>query len=482
MNILWYLVKDLNQDELRHYRIYARRFTRKENRKDWKLLELYRSAEEPDDEKLRPRLYGAEVDGNTFARLKNRLAADINKALIMKALNEKAFEPWFLFLVFKYHDLRNRHDVAVYYLRKALKKAEDDGYYELALMLCHHFFRSVRYRAMEKEDIILQKRDQLERLSQLQRRLEAQSALLEEELRRSQSLYEPQASLLREAEKVAAEAERLQPLPRPLLLLWLKLKAQILILQHRYEALTQLLEIHVEELLDSPLTSPEQAELQAILLIYLMNAYTLLGCYEKVTEAAPLLEKILNHHSELRTRYGFFYYQTTVAAMCRTENYAEALAVIRRMEQETETHVNPRYLVFAAINKALCLYETGQWQEALKTLARLKTWEAFEHTDRRLQTQAEILEILLRLLLGDLDYAFQRAKVLLKEGTLPDSADEALLKHINALSRKSLSKIRAYLLQHMLKDEKLAFHEERQVIRYRKWAQVWADALTSLTV
>jgi hypothetical protein len=457
--------------------MYARRFTRRDNRKDWKLLELYRSAEEPDDELICSKIYGTNIDSNTFARLKNRLASDVNKALIMTALSEKAFEPWLLFLIFKYHDLRNRHDVAIYYLRKALKKAEETGHYELGLMLCHNFLRSVRYRAMEKEETIRQKRDNLERLSTLQRRLETQSALLEEELRRSQSLYEPQASLLAEAEKVASQAESCQPLPIPLLLLWLKLKAQIWILQHRFSNLIELLEPYIENLLSSDAPTSDQAEIQAILLIYLMNAYTIQGSYEKITSTAPLLEKLLNQNSELWARYGFFYYQNTVAALCRTEKFAEALSVIRRMEQETETHVNPRYLVFAAINKALCLYETGQWHDALKTLARLKTWEAFEHTDQRLQIQAEILEILLRLLTHDLEYAFQRVKALLKDKTLPDAADEALLKHLNTLSRKSIDQIRTYLLEHVLQDEILSVHEDRQVIRYRKWAQVWADKL-----
>lgn len=477
MNILWHIVKELSQEELRHYRMYARRFTRKDERKDWKLLNLYRSVEEPNDEFICSKIYGSDVDSNTFARLKNRLAADINKSLIMTALSDKAFEPWLLFLIFKYHDLRNRHDVAIYYLRKALKKAEDNGYYELALMLCHNFLRSARYRAMEKEENIRQKREHLEHLSTLQRRLETQSALLEEELRRSQSLYEPQALLIAEAEKVAFQAEKLQPLPRPLLLLWLKLKAQIWILQHRFADLIDLLEPYTENLLGSVAHSLEQAEIQAILLIYLMNAYTLESRYEKVTSTSPYLEILLKQNPELWGRYGFFYYQTTVAALCRTEKFTEALSVIRRMEQEKETHVNPRYLVFAAINKALCLYETGQWQEALRTLARLKTWEAFEHTDQRLQTQAEILEILLRLLVGDLDYAFQRVKALLKENVLPDAADDALLKHLNTLSRKSLNQMRSYLLKDVLQDETLSLHEDRQVIRYRKWAQTWADSL-----
>lgn len=477
MNILWYIIKNLSDEEVRQYRMYARRFNRTGNRKDFKLLELYRIPGEPDDEKIRLRLYGNTLDTNTYARLKNRLASDVNKAMVLSMLDEKAMEPWYLYLTFKYHDTHNRHEAAAYYLKKALKKAEETGQFDLAVMVCHSFLRSARYRQLEKEESILEKRDLMEKFSALMRRMEVQSAVLEEELRRSQSLYKVKDSLINSARAAEKAAEKEQPLPRPLLLQWLKLKAQIWILQHHYDAIVNLLTPYKLYLLGETAPSPEQAELQATLLIYLMNAHTMLGDYGKVTQVAPLLDKLLKQSPELSARYGFFYYQSTVAALCRTERYSEALSVIRHMEEENETRVNPRYLVFASINKALCLYETGHWQEALKTLARLKTWEAFEQTDSRIQKEAEIFEILLRILLGDLDYAFQRAKHLLTEGALPDEADTIILKHLNTLSRKPLSQFRSYILKNMLTDDFLRTNEERQVIRYDKWALLWAETL-----
>lgn len=477
MNILKMLVQELNNDELRHYKFYSKRRNREADRKDWKLLEIYRERSGWDDAQVAQKLYGPQWEANVFARLKNRLAEDINRALVAASLKEGEFEPWFYYLIFRYHDRRNRHAVAAYYLRKAVQKAEASAQYDLAVMLYHHQLRSARYRTTEHAEITLEKLRINEYYSTLLRKMEFHSALLDEELRRSQSLYESLTPLLEEAEAVAAGITEPERLPPPLLLQWLRLKSQILVLRHEYAGLIALLEPHLHTTLTASFEGEQQAELQASLILYLINAHTLQGAFDRVAQVAPVLEKLLQRSPTLAARYRFFYYQAHVAALCKTEKYGEALEVIARMEKDQTLTVNPRYQVFGALNKALCLYETRRWNEALKTLARLKTWEAFSETDVRLQRQAEILEILVRLLLDDMDYAFQRCKSLVREKDVGDEADKALLHHLVEMSRLSLREMAAYAEKIVACDPVILQYQERQVINYVRWAETFSNQM-----
>lgn len=477
MNILSLIAHDLTNEELRHYRFYAQRRNRNKERKDWYLLELYRKNEVVDDDRFRRALYGEKGDANTYARLKNRLTEDLNKALVAASFKEKEFEPWFYYITFQYYDLRNRHTTAYYYLKKTLAKAEACGFYDLAVIACHSLLRSQRYRSEKRSQAVLERLKSNEKFSRLRRSLEFHSALLEEELRRSQNLYGVRKILLAKAQQALKKTKDPAALPPVLNMLWLKLQCQILVFNHDYSGIKNLLEPRMEGFLKREASLQEEADLQATLLIYLLNAFTLCEDFDAVTQHSPQLEALLQKKPFLASRYRFFYYQTTVAAFCKIGRFSEALQLIHQMEGEKEMSVNPRYLIFAAINKALCLFETNRLPEALKTLARLKTMEAFKETDERLQVQAEIMEILLRLLVGDLDYGFHRCRQLLRDDLMPEPDDKHLLLHLVHISKLNLREMKRYLLEKVIADPQIRTHEDRQVINYHRWAMRWAESL-----
>src|SRR5688572_8037703 len=73
MDILNQVISALSKEELRYFKIFAKRMNNTESRKDFLLLDYMRkSGEKYDDNSVAIKLYG-KTDKSSFYRLKNRL-------------------------------------------------------------------------------------------------------------------------------------------------------------------------------------------------------------------------------------------------------------------------------------------------------------------------------------------------------------------------------------------------------------------------
>src|SRR5258705_12184761 len=131
MDILNQVIKGMNKEQIRYFKLYASRFTL-DGRKDLALFDYIRKSNDKyDEDKIFKKLYDGAVK-NPFYRLKNRLMLDINKSLTIQHFDdEETIHVFHLLALVRYYMTKNSVQAAHYFLRKAESKAKSIENFEL---------------------------------------------------------------------------------------------------------------------------------------------------------------------------------------------------------------------------------------------------------------------------------------------------------------------------------------------------------------
>ena len=125
------LVKSLNKEEVRFFKLFASRTQQAFERKDLKLFDFLRKEDVEKEELFLQKLYPGESK-NAWYRLKNRLLNDLNKSLSVLHYEEDAFiHAFHMLALYRYFFNKNLLEEARYYLRRCERSAESIENYEL---------------------------------------------------------------------------------------------------------------------------------------------------------------------------------------------------------------------------------------------------------------------------------------------------------------------------------------------------------------
>ncbi|MFQ5335833.1 MAG: hypothetical protein ACE5DN_07140, partial [Flavobacteriales bacterium] len=132
----------LTKEEARYLKIYLKRTNASKSRKDILLFDLVKKmGDRYDEDSLQMLLYGHK-DKNALYRLKNRLLDDIGKSLSLQYHNSipshTVMHSLELSRLFKE---RSNFDIALYYLKKAEKKASELQNFELLDIIYSDFIK-----------------------------------------------------------------------------------------------------------------------------------------------------------------------------------------------------------------------------------------------------------------------------------------------------------------------------------------------------
>lgn len=475
MNILGEIIRQMSNEDIRSYKIYAKRSSESADRKDIKLFEAYRKSAEPNDDEIANKIYGKTIDKNTYHRLKNRLVEEINKSAALGSFDDPETEPYYLLSLHKYYYGRNRYNLAQHFLKKAKKSAMEIEDFELLdIVYSHGINLSRSIPEMNPESILEKTKINNERLS-LKKKIDEKSAVLSYRIRSTQNFAvsrPEELELYEQTVKSAADSGDLMELGT-LKLRVLKLKCQLLILRSNFSELASFLIQNYPAIKSIKAFAAVDREMKTEMFIYLINA---LNAEKKLTEAvqyaSDLKAELTDSGKVLYEKYVYFVYQALVNAYSELKNHRKALEVLEEADELNIAAINPTYEIFTLMNSAICRYELGEYSKAAKTIGRLYLSKAYKGIDPALKLKIEAAELIIRYEKGDLDFLEYRIGQFLKDRKLDALSPEFYLAEILKLmvSGSTATSVK-------LKDlfQKLKHSEEesgKSLIDYIAWLKV----------
>lgn len=480
MEILQQIVTVMNKEEVRHFKLWLNSTNASEERKDVLLFDYIRKAGDKYDESfIFKRLYG-KGDKNSFYRLKNRLLEDLGYNLSL--LHFGKHETNNLFLLLSLHQIfisRNQPEIALYYLKKAERRAQQLEHFEMLDMIYASFVRiSGDLTDINPEIYIEKRRDNAIKLNKI-RETDQVLAAVTYRLKLSQNYGKRDVGLLKmldHAIKEFAADDSIQH-SKSFQLRVFRAASQILIQNHNFTELEQFTLATYRRFQKEKWFDRSNHESKIQMLIYLINATFKNKKYRDSLDYAETLgEELSAYHNLLYDKYLFFYYNALVINYAQID-LARGLKALEEAEKEMKSKKNVYYDFFILLNKATLLFFQKKYNEAIRNLVKLYLNEHYKKADVSFKIKIAIAECIMQYESGDEETtqkrveqvkkqffqhletdAFRRERFILK--LIPE-----LIAHPKVDSNKRLHKeINRFVLSKV--NEAV---EDGEVLRYRTW-------------
>jgi len=172
MDTLQKLIKNLNKEEIRFFKLYISRTQDNPERKDIMLFDyIRRSGSNYNENYILSKLY-KQNNKNAFYRLKNRLLNDINTSLYLQHF-DKDEETYILHLISmsKFYYNRNEQKLSINFLKKAEHKAAESQKFELLDIVYTEFIKySLEFSEIPIEEYVEKRNtntNELKKLNQI---------------------------------------------------------------------------------------------------------------------------------------------------------------------------------------------------------------------------------------------------------------------------------------------------------------------------
>lgn len=480
MNILQDVIKSLNKEESRFFKLYAGRTNSSGERKDLQLFDTYKRLNKPNQDKLAETFYGKNK--NAFYRLKNRLLSDINKSLLLQHLNnEEDLSILQFILLARIFKQKQRAQIAVNYLKKGEKKALQIEAFELLNIVYNELIKlSHDMISIDVEDYIQKRKQNYINLQQLHEIDDVLAAVMYR-VRSAQNFSGKNAPILEVLQRTVQDfTENTQTVKSSKLRIKIyQAVSRILLQKHDFVALEQYLLHTLEEFSKDNLFSKQTHEIKLQMLTYLTNSLFKNGKLDLSLKYSRELKEAMNEYNGfLHDKFLFYYYNSQVLYYSQTDK-EKTLEILEEAKKNSHIKQLPTYTVFIYLNTALVLFDLKRYKAAIKHLSRLCLHEDFLKIGRSFQIKIMMSELIIRYELGDFDYLEQRIKSVQKEFVdllkKPEFTREVLLIDIlSSLIYHSSIKNTPALLE---KTEKLLSlmsakeADDADVINYNHWLE-----------
>lgn len=404
MDVLNQLICSLEKEELRYYKIYAKRMVTHDDRKDFQLLDYIRKAAEAyDEEQIALKLYGK--DGKSgFYRLKNRLLANLGDYINLHntwkgEINElnRHISLFHIFLK------RNQYKVALYYLKKAEGKAlSADNFEMLDTIYANYLKIAGETLEINPEEYIEKRKKNSERLLKL-RETDNVLAVLSYRLKTTQNVGGEKADVLEIFAKTLGEFNSDTSLKssRVFQTRVYRVASQILLQQHNYKDLKKFLKNTYTRFESNKWFDSENHDTKLQMLTYLVNCLFRLGQYDESLKYAELLGTEINaFNKQWYDKYLVFYYNSLVINYSVLDKQ-KALRVLDEFDSIAKQKKSSYYEQFLYFNKAMLLHQTGKPTEAIRNIVKLYVNDNFEKADASFKFKIAIAELIMQFDAGD---------------------------------------------------------------------------------
>lgn len=433
MDILHQVVSGLSKDELRYFKIYAKRMADTADRKDFALLDYVRKKGDSysDDEAAKKMYSGKDKAG--FYRLKNRLQDYLCDYLTLHHTwkgdwNELSRHLSLYDIFLK----KQQHKVSLFYLKKAEQKAIKVENYEMLDVIYSNYVKlSEELFEINPEHYIQQRKQNAERLHKI-RETDQALAALNYRLKLTQNVSGAQTDALKILDNTLREFTSDTKLKRskPFQTRIYRAMSQTLLQQHRYADLEKFLKETYSTFNTEKWFDKDNHDTKLQMLTYLVNTHFRTGKYtESLQYAETLGEEINAYNKVLYDKYLFFYYNSLIINYSALDK-PKALSILEEFEKETRNKQNSYYDQFVHFNKAMLLHQLNKPDEAVRSIVKLYVNDNFKKADASFKLKIAIAELIMQFDSGDRqtyqlrsDSVKKQYKKLLNEGDFKRDKD-----------------------------------------------------------
>ena len=413
MDTLNQMILGLSKEEIRFYKIYSSRIASNAPRKDIELFDIIRKERSQFNEDAVAKKLYPDGNKNPFYRLKNRLKSELSKSLMVQHFeDEDVTQAINLYNLARHYMKRNLYPLAEHFLGKAEKRALTLENLELLDLIYTEYIRlSQELLSINPETYILKRQENESRLKSL-RQIDDILATVKYKLKITQNFSpvdNPVVDMLQETVQKLSDSSELKGSSALRFKIY-QAVSQILLQQHDYSNLEDYLRVTYAEFEDEKLFSKANHQTKIQMLTYMVNALFKNDKLEESLEWAERLKQGMEEFDRLHyDRFMFFYYNSLVINYSKID-MEKAISILHDLEDNKQLKKTPFYTVFVYLNLAIFNFDLGRYRESIKRLNQLYHHERFENTAEPLKFRIAILEILIRLELGDTDFLEYRMK------------------------------------------------------------------------
>ncbi len=480
MDILNSIVWGMNKEEVRHFKLWLNSTNAKADRKDVLLFDYIRQAGDKYNEELIFKKLYKGLDKNSFYRLKNRLQQDLGYNLSLLHFSKHDANNLFLFLsLYNIFISRNQPDIALHYLKKAEKRAQQIENFELLDIIYANFVKlSSDHTGINPETYIERRKENAVKLNKI-RGADQVLAAVTYRLKLSQNYGKRDVGLLKLLDSSIKEFANDDSIRQSKTFQTRVFRAlsQILIQNHNFVELEKFMLITYKRFVDEKWFDKTNHEVKLQMLVYTINAtFKNRKFAESLDYAETLGEELSAYNNLLHDKYLFFYYNALVINYAQID-LARGLKALDEAEREMKGMKNSYYDFFIFWNKATLLFYQQRYNEAIRNLSRLYANDHFKKADVSLKIKIAVAECIMQYESGDLKTTEKRVEQVTKQYNTPLSTDDYkrerfILQLLPALQQTPLPEQNKKLFNMVKKFVTAPVKgsvEDGEVLRYRAW-------------
>ncbi len=476
MNVLQNIVRSLEKEEIKSYKLYSKRTHDFSTRIDLELFNAIKLNPNWTDAQLAESIYADQKPYSKYYRLKNKINDDVGVVLSNLNRNEKEIEALHLLIIAKIFFKKDQHQLALHYLKLSEKKAIAHEDYSTLEIIYEMFIQLSLQNIKDSPEHYIQKRQENSSRLALLRDLENNFSLLSYKLKTTQTLSVTKAFKL----WMKTTLEKTQGLAYVKNSATLRFKVfqnicRLLLLTLDYKALeTYLIKANTDFEKDKLFTK-DTHEIKLQLYVYLCNASYILKKHQQALLYAKELNTALLEYDKLwYEKYVFYYYNILVNNYSKT-NPLKAIETLEEAKKQKVITENPNHIGFVLLNLAITHFDIHQNKLAGKYLIQLYVSEAFKNYDDAFQLKVSVFELCNKIEVGEIELAEKLINTIVKK--LADIKDKGSLSIELAVLK---------LLQEYINNEKLSWrkmkekitnflkkfpsaNEQQSIINYSEW-------------
>ncbi len=404
MDILQSLIKSLEKEELKSYKLYTKRTHNFDERKDIELFESIKKHPTELDAFHFNSIYNGTKPDNRYYRLKNKITDDIAK--VLSNLNYKKTENEVVHLIglAKIFIVKSEQNLALHYLKLAERRALDKEDYALLEVIYEHQLKiNLQQATQNPKEIVLKRNENSQRLRLLQE-LENNLSVLSYEVKTTQNIT-TNKEVLKWLNNTLTKTTKL-PYVKNSVQLRIKLfqnLSRLMLLLKDYQSLESYLKNCLNEFETDNLFTKQTHEIKLQLLVYLGNASFMLNKHKQSVETAVVLYKAIFEFDKLYyNQYVFYYYNILVYSYSKT-NPLKAIETLESAQNETQIKNNPSQYFYILNNLALVNFDLKRFKLVSKYFSQMYVSENFKTLDVAFIIKLYVFELINKLELEEFE-------------------------------------------------------------------------------
>ena len=472
MNLLETIIYSLSKEEIRFYKLFVGRTNQSKERKDLKLFNIIKKSK--DAEYTKKAIKSLGVSSNNFYQLKNRVYHDLNNSMVWQHISKDQQSKSFRYILLsRTYKNKGELELAYHFLKTAEKEAVKLELNEILSIVYSDIIElSHELISIDLDTYLKLKKENSIALAEIEE-VDSHLAKLMYDIKTKQNFSDADPSstqALSTHYRQNATNKKVVDSPRFKLRLF-KMYSRLLLQKKDYESLESYLIESYTDFSYNSLFGRHNHNEKLTLLTYLTNCLYKTQKHEQSLDFAEKLNDAMKEFDGfLYDKYIFYYYNTLVLNYAK-EDKDKALEILQLAKDNKTIKKLPAYTSFIYLNTTLIYYQKSNYALAATNISRLIQQEDFLSLDKAFQLKLHIVELIIRLelgqeerILGQIDFINSEYKKILIEDHMKRDAE--VIELISLKANKASISDKIAVISSAMSDEE---SRDSDIISYNDW-------------